>query len=262
MHGAVLLKVPQLVSRAALHLHPRPRRQRLVQSHVTVHHHQDGRHQSSLLQIDDHLAPVRGRLTRRQPQPDENLLAVLPHAQHGQHWSRHDALRHLDLQVEPVEEQHSVALSAQIPMVPALEELLQPGDNTGNRAPGEMLFAEQGLERLADPPAVGAGQVAPQNRRVDVLSAPGVSREQFAPELSRRAVLRSHVAPRDHDVARPGGRGDAALLADFRKRAIGRVANPQVRRFWLREFERYPANFRAEALAPVQNKVGRKAAST
>ncbi len=30
----------------------------------------------------------------------------------------------------------------------------------------------------------------------------------------------------------------------------------QVRRFWLSEFERYPLHFRAEAIAPVQNKVG------
>jgi len=43
---------------------------------------------------------------------------------------------------------------------------------------------------------------------------------------------------------------------DFRRRAAGRVANAQVRRFWLREFEGYPARFRAEAVAPLQNKVG------
>ncbi|MBI4032558.1 type IV secretion system DNA-binding domain-containing protein [Candidatus Berkelbacteria bacterium] len=44
--------------------------------------------------------------------------------------------------------------------------------------------------------------------------------------------------------------------ADFRKRAAERVANAQVRRFWLHEFEGYPSRFRAEAIAPVQNKVG------
>ncbi len=43
---------------------------------------------------------------------------------------------------------------------------------------------------------------------------------------------------------------------DFRKRAAERVANAQVRRFWLHEFEGYPSRFRAEAIAPVQNKVG------
>jgi hypothetical protein len=43
---------------------------------------------------------------------------------------------------------------------------------------------------------------------------------------------------------------------DFRQRAAERVANAQVRRFWLREYESYPARFRIEAIAPIQNKVG------
>lgn len=42
----------------------------------------------------------------------------------------------------------------------------------------------------------------------------------------------------------------------FRKRVAERVANEQVRRFWLKEYEGYPARFRAEAIAPIQNKVG------
>lgn len=48
------------------------------------------------------------------------------------------------------------------------------------------------------------------------------------------------------------------LLNDqpYRRRAAGRVSNPRVRDFWLREYEGYPARFRAEAIAPVQNKVG------
>ncbi|TAM80963.1 MAG: DUF87 domain-containing protein [Acidobacteria bacterium] len=57
----------------------------------------------------------------------------------------------------------------------------------------------------------------------------------------------------------------AATLADilrlmdepaFRRIAASRVRNAQVRNFWLREFEGYPVRFRAEAIAPVQNKVG------
>jgi hypothetical protein len=35
-----------------------------------------------------------------------------------------------------------------------------------------------------------------------------------------------------------------------------RIANAQVRDFWLREYETYPARFRIEAIAPIQNKVG------
>jgi type IV secretory pathway TraG/TraD family ATPase VirD4 len=48
------------------------------------------------------------------------------------------------------------------------------------------------------------------------------------------------------------------LLRDpeFRGRAVARSENAQVRDFWLREFAKFPANFRAEAIAPIQNKVG------
>jgi type IV secretory pathway TraG/TraD family ATPase VirD4 len=48
------------------------------------------------------------------------------------------------------------------------------------------------------------------------------------------------------------------LLDDpaYRQRAVERVANAQVRAFWLREYENYPRTFRTEAIAPIQNKVG------
>lgn len=42
----------------------------------------------------------------------------------------------------------------------------------------------------------------------------------------------------------------------FRKSVASRVYNPTVRGFWLREYEGYTARLRAEAIAPVQNKVG------
>src|SRR5260221_785458 len=208
----MVLEIAKLVRGAPLHLHLRPRRQRLVQPHVTVHHHQERRRQSSLLQIDEHLAPVRGRLARRQPQCDENLLPILPDAKHGQHWSRHDALRHPDLQVKPVEEEHAVALGLQVPMVPALKELLQLTDNTGNCTLGEVLFTEQRFQRLADAPAVGAREVAAQNSGVDFLGATGVARKQLAFELARRAILRGDSASRDLELPRPSGRGDDAFL--------------------------------------------------
>jgi len=43
---------------------------------------------------------------------------------------------------------------------------------------------------------------------------------------------------------------------DYRRDAMAHVASPTVRRFWLREYRDYPARLRAEAIAPVQNKVG------
>jgi len=42
----------------------------------------------------------------------------------------------------------------------------------------------------------------------------------------------------------------------YRKQVTANIQNPRVRDFWLKEFEAYPARFRAEAIAPIQNKVG------
>jgi hypothetical protein len=48
------------------------------------------------------------------------------------------------------------------------------------------------------------------------------------------------------------------LLNDrnFRRSAMSRVGNGQVKDFWLNEYEGYPQRLKAEAIAPVQNKVG------
>ncbi len=48
------------------------------------------------------------------------------------------------------------------------------------------------------------------------------------------------------------------MLADknFRQSIVERLVDPVVKAFWLNEFERYDARFRAEAVAPIQNKVG------
>jgi DNA helicase HerA-like ATPase len=43
---------------------------------------------------------------------------------------------------------------------------------------------------------------------------------------------------------------------DFRRELTLYLPNKEVREFWLREYEEYPARFRAEAIAPIQNKVG------
>src|SRR5262249_18626046 len=44
--------------------------------------------------------------------------------------------------------------------------------------------------------------------------------------------------------------------AGFRRQVAANIKNQQVWSFWLKEFEGYPSRFRAEAIAPVQNKVG------
>jgi hypothetical protein len=49
------------------------------------------------------------------------------------------------------------------------------------------------------------------------------------------------------------------MLTDeaFRARVLRRVRDPVVRAFWTEEYDRYPESFRQEAIAPIQNKVGR-----
>jgi type IV secretory pathway TraG/TraD family ATPase VirD4 len=42
----------------------------------------------------------------------------------------------------------------------------------------------------------------------------------------------------------------------YRKRVAEQVANGQVRRFWLKEYESYSVRLRLESIAPIQNKVG------
>ncbi len=43
---------------------------------------------------------------------------------------------------------------------------------------------------------------------------------------------------------------------EFRRQSTLHLPNRAVREFWLREYEGYPERFRAEAIAPIQNKVG------
>ncbi len=53
------------------------------------------------------------------------------------------------------------------------------------------------------------------------------------------------------------------LLTDdlYRRGVLNYVTDPRVKEFWLKEFAAYPPHFRAEALVPIQNKVGQYLAS-
>ncbi|MBK6795254.1 MAG: type IV secretion system DNA-binding domain-containing protein [Acidobacteria bacterium] len=42
----------------------------------------------------------------------------------------------------------------------------------------------------------------------------------------------------------------------FRRSVVESTGNAQVRDFWLKEFQNYPARFQIEAISPIQNKVG------
>lgn len=42
----------------------------------------------------------------------------------------------------------------------------------------------------------------------------------------------------------------------YRKQAVTRIENDQVKKFWLEEYEKYSYRLRADAIVPIQNKVG------
>lgn len=52
--------------------------------------------------------------------------------------------------------------------------------------------------------------------------------------------------------------GIMRILVDkeFRKKVVDRLTDPVVKSFWIDEYPRYPEKLRAEAIAPIQNKVG------
>ncbi|MCD9187016.1 MAG: TraM recognition domain-containing protein [Pyrinomonadaceae bacterium] len=43
---------------------------------------------------------------------------------------------------------------------------------------------------------------------------------------------------------------------DFRKKVMPHIENRQIKEFWVKEFDKYPERLRAEAISPIQNKVG------
>lgn len=53
--------------------------------------------------------------------------------------------------------------------------------------------------------------------------------------------------------------GIMRILTDkaFRKRVVEKITDPVVKAFWVDEYSKYPDRFQAEAIAPIQNKVGR-----
>lgn len=52
--------------------------------------------------------------------------------------------------------------------------------------------------------------------------------------------------------------GIMRMLVDksFRKKVIDKIKDPVVKSFWVEEYSKYPDRFQAEAIAPIQNKVG------
>ena len=137
-------------------------------------------------------------------------------------------------------------------------------------------LAERVLERLPrarrpdlvvlDPAGSGpklslnlVGHHSPGERPLAAASALAVLRKTFDASWGPRTehVLRNALLAL-LDVPRSTLAGVLGLVAEdrFRAMALRHVRDPIVRAFWEEEFAALPPNFRAEVIAPVQNKIG------
>lgn len=104
------------------------------------------------------------------------------------------------------------------------------------------------------------GQVAPERRHILVSSVISIfrmlnpehwqHRQEHILRNSLLALLEAEEAPTLLDVYR--------LLSDwrYRKAVVAKVTDPVVKAFWTGEFSKYVYQFKGEALAPIQNKLG------
>lgn len=102
-------------------------------------------------------------------------------------------------------------------------------------------------------------QVDPHHRHLIASGMVGVFKKLWAESWGPRLeyVLRNAILAL---LEYPGSTilGIMRILVDkeYRKKVVERIQDPVVRSFWVDEFAKYPDRFMAEAVAPIQNKVG------
>lgn len=102
-------------------------------------------------------------------------------------------------------------------------------------------------------------KVQPEHRHLIASGVVGVFKKIWADSWGPRLeyVLRNGIlALLENEGATLLGIMRVLIDKDFRKKIIARVQDPTVRTFWAEEFTKYPDRFQAEAVAPIQNKVG------
>ena len=103
-------------------------------------------------------------------------------------------------------------------------------------------------------------QVAPEYRHLVASGLLGVFEKIWADSWGPRLeyVLNNAILAL---LEYPGSTllGIMRMLVDkvFRKKVINKITDPVVKSFWVDEYSKYPDRFQAEAIAPIQNKVGR-----
>lgn len=102
--------------------------------------------------------------------------------------------------------------------------------------------------------------VDPEQRHLVVSGLIGVFKKIWADSWGPRLEYVLHHAI-SALLEYPGSTllGIMRMLVDktFRKKVIEKVSDPVVKAFWIDEFSKYPDRFQSEAIAPIQNKVGR-----
>jgi len=102
-------------------------------------------------------------------------------------------------------------------------------------------------------------KVEPEHRHLVASGVVGVFNKIWADSWGPRLeyVLRNAILAL---LEYPGSTllGIMRILVDknYRKKVIDRITDPVVKAFWVDEFTKYPDRFMAEAVAPIQNKVG------
>jgi len=102
-------------------------------------------------------------------------------------------------------------------------------------------------------------KVDPEHRHLVASGLVGVFKKLWAESWGPRLeyVLRNAILAL---LEYPGSTllGIMRILTDkeYRKKVVEKISDPVVRSFWVDEFAKYPDRFMAEAVAPIQNKVG------
>lgn len=102
--------------------------------------------------------------------------------------------------------------------------------------------------------------VDPEQRHLVVSGLIGVFKKIWADSWGPRLEYVLHHAI-SALLEYPGSTllGIMRMLTDktFRKKVVEKISDPVVKAFWIDEYNKYPDRFQSEAIAPIQNKVGR-----
>lgn len=149
MSWAVLPEVSELVYGATLDFGLGPKLHSLDQPLVSVCDHVTGGGKTSSVEILKEASPACGGLACGQLKGQEALVSPGGHPQH-----RKD--RHTDypagkphLQMKGIKKDDQVVLFGQVPTRPVLKQTLEPLDNAGDGAFGEVLLSEKRAEGLS-----------------------------------------------------------------------------------------------------------------